>query len=118
MTWLERLIESENVEPTTEKNLEYDGTTDDGKTILDYQTMSNNQLLEELETIRSSANVIKELQEIGENVDNALKLLNERYGKIKTIIYERGIFDEATRNLMQELENYLGINEAENILNM
>ncbi len=88
MFWEEYLIEEEK---TVEEHPE-DG--EDGKvkknqnSILDYQSMTNEKLLKELKDIRSSVNVLKELQKIEEDLDleEAFKILIERYRIIKTIM--------------------------------
>ncbi len=87
MFWEEYLIKEEE---TVEKHPERDG--EDGKvmknqnSILDYQSMTNEELLKELVDIRSSVNVLKELQEIGVNSEEGFEILIERYKMIKTII--------------------------------
>lgn len=87
MSWEKYLIEEEK---TVEKHPERDGK--DGKvkknqnSILDYQSMTNKELLKELKDIRSSVNVLKELQESGADSEEGFKILIERYKMIKSII--------------------------------
>lgn len=87
MLWEEFLIKEEE---TVEKHHKRDG--EDGKvnknqnSILDYQSMTNEELFEELVDIRSSVNVLKKLQEIGEDSEEGFEILIERYKMIKPII--------------------------------
>ena len=88
MYWEEYLIgEESGSEPKTENDYsEIENGKGDNKSVSDYQLMSNKKLQDELARIQSTTSTLKEMQAIGQNVDEGLEIMRTDYKKIKTII--------------------------------
>lgn len=122
MSWESDLIGERTLEITTESGVDTKNDEYNKPKALDYVKMSNDELIKILKGRLNTLDVLKELKEIGENVEEAATVAFKDYQNIKRVLSNRELTSDVSsiiQNIYDELikkfEN-LGIQQDNGML--
>ncbi len=122
MSWESDLIGERTLEITTESGVDTKNDEDNKPKALDYVKMNNDELIKILKGRLNTLDVLKELKEIGENVEEAATVAFKDYQNIKRVLSNRELTSDVSsiiQNIYDELikkfEN-LGIQQDNGML--
>lgn len=122
MSWESDLIGERTLEITTESGVDTKNDEYNKPKALDYVKMSNDELIKILKGRLNTLDVLKELKEIGENVEEAATVAFKDYQNIKRVLSNRELTSDVSSiiqniyyELIKKFEN-LGIQQDNGML--